>query len=1124
VKQFVYKWILFCAACLLLFPVHSLAIIEENQITAVDQLRVLLVADDGFDSLQNSDKIPITDLLTIVIRAAEAQGISVQLQGATSNNNRSSLQYSTDSGDAVIDWSKIPRKGNEDILSSSISRLREGKDDNAHTRIMVITGRVPDRKLKIQRIANLALTSQTILTQLVPFSDGTNLTDDYSALLGMNLADEGIDVCGYSIYSATQNGISIPIRSKYTDGYLPEQLLRDLLLEGVFTDGYSLEGSSFGIPADYLDGAMILVKGKNVSEMMVKSPDGSVYRAAYAARDVNAPSFQLLQMGDQQVMLISFTNALREGVWYLENDMGWDTAEYFYSLAEDYSEKLQKAEIVDSEKWIDQFPKGEQEFIASQEVNTRSLFRLYPNLRLKVTDTFASEIVEEALADEETRDRILLHFSRGGEHQLTFRLMDDEKEICRRTVSVIVKDQKITFEEQKPILIYYDAVNNDNVLDATMFFKDPDGDEIKVNREDTGVVIIKDNILALQLPPDAEDGSEVVPLRGTADEVSVKGSIEVHWKSLKKMMEKLDIDCQIIHEDENNGNFAKRQLVHIQGQIKQLEELTDTILEQLDGARIQVVDSNGEFVAEGSFDSEKGTITSDAFRLPDVSGEYVWTIQSNSDVNTIPAWKHEIKTNQIQITNHPPVLNQERIPSDSFGEKYVFDLTDWQFNLPEQLFTDPEGDPIDIYVKINDGEPQAVALDGDSITLPEYGKYTIEIYAFDNEKQQSEESIKETVSLFDKQEIISELEGTYRIEVDRGNGFYRPATEMEIFYKRQQVKMLLGLNINEWTEEKLTAMKSWLSSQLLVLISDEEDAPINAEFDPESMTLSANITLPDAQKEIKYHFAALDPNDRSLLKAFNTNELSITSTNQLPVWRESIPASFDKWVMRAEEYDAVVISDDMAGDPDGEEIKYSVSLFRVMKDGSLSENLLHDTGNLDLPYQVVFPAFETFSLEEKYIVRPMVTDSEQASIDMDITVTLHNKTLLFIILAVAAVLFILILILVIHLIHRKNLPAFRGEIVFVFRDQEVSQHIDLAPWYKQQHVPLADFSGSISILLTNKQWEKMNQLELRPDKNSGYILCNGSQKKARREELPYMIDDTLKILNPSDSTLYSSRT
>lgn len=1101
------------AACLIaLFLIPAVCLAEDAVEPAAETvaqaangqaIAIILPADDGYQSLleNNTD---ITEILNAYVAVAEQLGNRILLQGPTNNNNPSSLQYRTGSG--TIDWSAMPKKGNLQTLSSTIGSLnRVGYND--YDKIIMVTGhfggKIEDGFKRIEKSA------PTYIFQLLPFEDGSSLFSHYSKINKYSISEQGTpDVYGIPVYTAVseKTGEQMDIHLRTYDAVTSAQVLDDMLKETLFDGFIDIQPESFSLPATLVDELYLVIQSDSLANVKLISPDGTRYAITTAPEaqgdEVRSPE---LSLGGQQLGLISLKDVKTSGLWHMENPAGVSGAKLYYRLKKSAPEQIQSSSIVDPRLNETELKKGTETFKVFSSDTVRDLFALYPALRMQVTDTLNNAINSESTADESQPDQVAMAFTQGGNHSLTFRLMNGEEEILRQTLQVKVTDNVPVFNRTagEEIVVYPDTLeSNEWSMSAEGWFSDADNDPITVHMKggDTDRVSFKDNTLTLHLPEGILDGSVDVYLTAASDSVETEGSVRLVWRSLATQIKNIRLTLALEPEKEGEP-FTKRTKVKARAKMDYNGPDEEKILNELLDCEAVIKDQAGNTVTKVTFNDKTKEFVSDAFSLPDVKGQYYWTLSLSPEAGHLPVWSIEKNTDRVNIENAAPVANPEVLPDENFGEQYAFDINDWSLKIPENLITDPDNDPIsfDIVIKGEAGTDTITFNTFDEVQpvyLPAFGDYTITITGKDNEGIQADEIAKK-IQVKDLKQMLEGIKGVYSVE---------PAEEL--YRKRTAVKLKLKLNTEDWTEKQAEVAQNWLSSCISEISVGNEVIPdTQAVYDADARTFTAQVQVPGEKGDYRCRIALKNrPEEQPEVLVNGSDPFILKVDNHQPELVEGTEfGDTNPWVMKAEEYEGIVIPAGAFTDSDDDQIDYTLKLQKIT--GNNEETIQEE--KIQLPYTLRFPAFSFFDLGNQYKAEITATDNDNVSETRTIDIKLQNKTLLLLIIGAAVLLLLIILAIILYAVHRKRLPAFGGTLCFTQNGEPVSQEIALSPWEKQKHLPLSTFAGAINVLLDNTQWENLKQLEVRPDKNEGFRLHRVSSKN--KENIPYDIGNGLEI-------------
>ena len=1075
-----------------------------------DVYAILLPADDGFQSVLADDDVPLTDVLDICIAALEDQGNRVLLQGATTNNNSSSLRYQTgtDGAAAAVDWESMPRKGNEATLSSTVGGLnKEGYDQ--YNRLVIISGQL--RNISLQK-RTVRSSVPTWLIQLTPFGDGTSLAEDYSKITGIKTSEmPDQNENGFSVFGilTDENETAAEIRYKNMGTYQAFTLLDNLMSETLFDRSNDVTDGAVRIPGTLADQTVLLVIGKDLSEFRMISPDGSPFPVKTGKQaEPDTLVSRELKFGKGQALLIPLRGVAEDGIWKLSGTGHIQYAKLYIGLKDNYGELIKDVPVVTPDFPTEKMEKGSCVFRLSQEPVVQDLTRLFPGIRLKVSDTVSNELVQEKLADPGHPDQVELSFQKGGEHQLTFRLMHGEQEILKQSVTVNVEDKPLTclLKDGEEFYILHDTLENHlwqkNVQE---WFSDPDNDSVSITKigGESKRIRLDGDILIFQAAENEPDGSEEVLLQAHADTEMVTCRIRISWSSLEKGIKEVLTKCTI-EPVETNEKTGKRVMASLRAEMTIGGKSGEAVLNQLAVCEAKVLDESGNVIADAHFDRERKQFVSDPFALPDKQGEYFRELRLTAPEGTLPQWKRTIRSETIKIENHAPETHPEKFDEKNnglTGEQYLFAADEWGISFPEGLITDPDGDPVTYQISINGTEGDRTGELAD-LHLPDFGEYDIIVRGFDNEEWIGSPELSFHVSLIDLKDTLQNIQGTVSAEPQKNS-----------YSKREQIKLILKLDDQEWSEKKRSVLREWLSGcSAYVSLNGEELSTASAAFNPDDFTFTAEIQTPDSEKETYFYQIGFRNSESQPVEVNNINaeKTGISVSNSAPALRSGteVKTEYSAWVMDAGEYDEVTIPADLAEDPDGDGLSRVITLTKGEGPG---KKVLEDDNSTD--YTLRFDEIGFFTISEKYTAVITYTDNDEQSCGHTVHIELKNQKLLLLIIGTAALTAAAIVILILYLRYRANLPAFSNGIVFVRNGKtEVSPRINLAPWKKLKHLPLKTFAGSITELLDDEQWKKIDSMELRPDRDKGFRLTGNKDKKTSEgEELPYSIGSGLQI-------------
>lgn len=1103
--------------CLLVFMVAFACGAEE----ATNQIAIVLPAEDGFQSLLSEKGINLQEVLDIVINTAERVGDSITLLGATSNNNLSTLRYRTGEGGS-IDWGKIPTKGTANTFRYTINSL-EKEENNDFDRIAVISGKFA--KIDGNAINRFSMYVPTYLYQTIDFEDGSTLVDQYLSVSDMTISGQkGTDEFGSPIYLVTQKNAKEPIEIHSIELQNdPAEEYLDSMLSGLVFDGIiPIDYNSFKIPVSYVDEIYLMLRGNQLEDMKLVSPDGTRYPFVIGnqtqERILNG---QIYPFSGQQVQVMSLKPIMTNGVWKVESSGEIKGAELLYILKKNSNVLIESAELVDSHIDNTDIEKGFQTFTTISDSTIDDLFALYPSSRLRVTDTVNGAIETEGTATDEQPNQLNISFKTAGKHTLTFRLINKEQEIIKQVISLNVSDKAPVYNraEDEEFIIFPDTLDtNEWKCSVEGWFSDPDGDAITISKAggDSNRISFEENTLILHLQDNMLDGSEDVILIAKADAEEIKKTVRIVWRNLKTQINSIRFQPSIetINADDP---LKKRTPVRVKIDIGYDGPDDAMILEELQNCIAVLKDRDDKIVAEASFDKENVRFVTDEFMLPSNRGEYSWTLSLDSKENSLPVWHLSKETEKIKIENHAPVSNPDLLSDALFGEQYVFDTNEWGFDIPRELITDSDSDPITYRIIITEkGQSKTETNTYQTIdeigriTIPQFGDYSITIQGNDNDGIACEEVTRE-IHLTNLKEALENLQGSIAA-----------VPEKEQYPKHDTVKLILQINDKDWSEKKATVIKDWIKkSRKDVTLNGTVIQDVKTVFNSENMTITSDIVVPDKDNIFEYQIILRNQTEDKTEVLVNASEpYSIKVINRQPELSEN--ATFgdtDVWVMKAEEYNELVIPADSFHDLDDDAIQYKLKM--VVKNG---QNQEEQENIIELPYTFSFEPFGFFELSREYEATILASDGDAEATRFMFTIKLHNQQLLYIIIGAVILLLLIIVIIIIVAIHRNNLPEFKGYLYFMYNNKPISKDINLKPWKKQKSIPLKIFAGSIPILLDSEQWDKMKMLELRPSKTDGFNLFQVKAKSNAPEDFPYDLSNGLSVNRKRESSNYSETT
>ena len=1110
VLRFLISLIIILSICLGCTGESADNIEEVNQIEDGHTFAVLLPSDDGYKSLltEGEDNVPLQDALDVFISIAEDMGNYITLQGSTKDNNLSTLRYRTIDGTGSVNWATMPQTGNDATLSCTIGLLKK-EAYSTYDRLIIISGHLSQTSLESKQAINTDV--PTYLFQLSSFGDDNALLSKYAAIADLKIKEPlKVTPNGFTVYSATketkEKSIQTEISFKPYAAYRGDLFLNELLTETIFDGTILNQSDNFELPSSLINEMYLVVTGQDLSNLTLISPDGTRYLLGDNGEATGTIlPVKTLSFGDRQLKLVSLKRIITSGTWQIDNNGQENTSRLFYTFKSNVQEMIQTAPIVDENGVA--YSKGDVIFNASRNETIKELFAIYPALRLRVTDTINNTRKGEETASDETPDQVKIRFTEGGDHEIIFRLMNGEEEIHKQVISAKIQDQQPVFNRQdgEEFTVHPDT-GDEMIWFVKDWFFDPDGDEITITKQggDTKrIKLTEDEQLILSLDNETDaDGSEEVTLIAKSDTGNAVGTVRINWRYLQPKLEKLKTKTCVIVPVNDNDPLEKRSSVMLEAVINNSlcdERDKDQLRQQLSSCDAVVLDQEGTKVADASFDD--WVFRSEPFDLPDVKGEYHWTLQLKSKEGNQPEWSLLKDSDKIKITNHAPESNEIAALENVSGEHYLFDSQDWMLQIPEKLFTDADNDPLsytlDIEkdgntvnnITINAGE------DAEPIHMGDFGNYTLRINAFDNEDLHAAKEIEMKISLIDLKESLESLK--YKL-------FAEP--EKDQYEKKENIKLSLKFDKSGWNERSEKAYTQWLSScDAKVLMDGNPLEDVEIKYHEDDQIFTAEVETPDHEKEYAYQIVLNSkPGIEPEITIGDKATVTLKVANNIPVFDEDKgPGNIIKWISKAEE-ETVTLPEEIIIDKDKDIINRHLIVYRQDK----PDQPYLDT-DISLPYTISFEPFSFFQLKNTYDVTVTITDNDNGASEYRIRIDLKNKQLLFIIIGAIVLLLLIIAAIVLYMIHRKKLPEFDGNIYFIFNGNKVSPDIDLKPWGKQKSIPVTIFAGSISILLNESQWEDMTSLELRPDKKEGFGLYLLKGKKP--ETLPYTMSDGLEL-------------
>lgn len=1067
-------------------------------------IAVLLPSNDGFKSIPvDENALSLTDALDIFIAAAEEMGHSVVLQGATKDNNPSDLKYRTEDHIPSVDWSKLKSINNDNVLKATFGVLsKEGY--KTYDQLVVISGKLnPSTKGANPKLKKAAV--PTCLFQLVPFDEGENsLFDLFAKIAGLNF-DEPVetDADGYSVYRVSDNnGNHSEVTYKEYASFDTDSFLNELLSKILFDGYYDISSSTFALPTSFIDDAWMVVTGDDLTDLAIVTSDGT--RIAVVPKGDGQGNYlkcRMLNRNNKQIKIFPVKKELSSQQLELDNGGKDLSAKLFYFEKETINSMLQDVKFIDDGALEKHCKKGSYTFGMVDTAIIRDLMTLYPTLRFSVSDTIGNVTKESVTAEENNPTEVKVNLQESGEHTLLFRLMNGENDLISQTVSVKVEDQSLEpMQNDGETFTVHPDLNDKLEWSVEDWFNDPDeSDIISIKKiSDNGGRISfseKNKQISLVLDNSMSDGSEDVYLQASSDTSTVRGSVTITWRYLAPQLNNLEIStCDIIPVNQDDP-LTKRTKAYLSAKVNNSGEDKDLILEQLTGCEAVVLDDDGNKVADAAFDPEKMEFKSDAFALPDQSGEYRWTIRLGSGEGSILQWSCSERTGRVSIENHAPIADTTALGDDYFEEEILSDPKAWNMTPEKELFTDPDGDPVNITMSI---EKEGVTTEykyhqGETVSLDEFGEYTITFTACDNEGVSSVTKIDKYVTLVNLFEKLNSLEGTLTNNSEEDNQSIN-----------SQFELVFQLNSKDWKDEEKEKYTEWLSDcRVTVLQNDQALSDVDAVYDKNAQSFTAKINTPGNQGEYSYRvILSNQTEDEKEVKITSKEPCIVHAENQMPFSNPDVALDdIDSWVIAAEDQKLTIPANAIIDNNDD-----IVSCHIKVLNTDDTEQPLRDE-EVILPIDISFEPFSATQMTSNYEITITATDNDKQSCDRVIRVTLKNKKLLFILIGIAILVLLIIVAVVVYIIHRKRMPSFDGKICFQYHGKNVSRAIDLSPWKKQKRIPLQIFGGAMNILLTDVQWDELNNFELRPDKEKGYKLYQ--KKSASPEEMACIGDLTI---------------
>ena len=1091
-KQLVQTAIFLMAAVMICLGCFAEGDPETRTAESARTIAVLLPSYDGFKSVPVDEKaLSLTDALDIFIAAAEEMGHNIVLQGATKDNDLSELRYRTADRLTAVDWSKLKtlRSDEMQILGRTCNLLtRDGY--NTYDQLVVISGKLnPSTKGANPKLKKAAV--PTCLFQLVPFDAGANsLFDLFAKIAGLNV-DESVetDTDGYSVYRVSDNnGNHSEIIYKEYESFNTDSFLNELLSKTLFDGYFDIPSSTFSLPTSFIDDSWMIVTGDDLTDLAIVTSDGT--KLAVVPQEDGQRNYlkcRMLNRNNKQIKIFPLKEVLSSQQLELENGGKDLSAKLFYFEKEAINSMLRDIKLIDDGALEKHCKKGSHTFDMVDTAIIRDLMTLYPTLRLSVSDTIGEVTKESVTAEENSPTKVTVKFQESGEHTLLFRLMNGENELISQMVSIKVEDQGLEpMQNDGETIVVHPDLNDTLVWSVEDWFNDPDESDIisikKISDNDGRISFSEENKqVSLVLDNSMSDGSEDVYLQASSDTSTERGSITITWRYLAPQLNNLEISkCDIIPVKQDDP-LTKRTKVYLYAKVNNAGEDQDLILQQLIACKAIVMDDDDNKVADATFDPEKMEFKSDTFALPDQSGKYRWTIRLGSGEDSILQWSCSERTGRVSIENHAPIADTTALGDDYFEEEILSDPKAWDMIPEKELFTDPDGDPVNITMSI---EKEGVTTEykynqGETVSLEDFGEYTITFTACDNEGVSSVTNIVKYVTLINLFEKLNRVEGTLTSNSEEDNQSIN-----------SQFELVFQLNSKDWKDEEKEKYTEWLSNcSVTVFQNDQVLSDVDAVYDKNTQSFTTKINTPGNQGDYSYRVVLSNQTeDEEKVKITSKEPCIVHAENQIPFSNPDVALDdIDSWVIAAEDQQLTIPANAIIDNND-DIVSYHIKVVN-MED---SDNPLRDE-DVILPVDISFEPFSATQMTSNYEITITATDNDKQSGDRVFRVTLKNKKLLYILIGIATLVLLIIVAVVVYIIHRKRMPSFAGEICFQYHGKDVSRAIDLSPWKKQKRIPLQIFAGAINILLTDAQWDELNNFELRPDKENGYKLY---QKKS----------------------------
>lgn len=239
----------------------------------------------------------------------------------------------------------------------------------------------------------------------------------------------------------------------------------------------------------------------------------------------------------------------------------------------------------------------------------------------------------------------------------------------------------------------------------------------------------------------------LVSLLPSKDSKEILMSQNLHYQPITTFLNNLKPQ---IEKTAGNDQSLKRDkagyILSLVGMDDMDEQARRRITDFLTSAVVKVVDENGDQINASINMADYNKISVSDLEVPSVSGSYAWSILVQSDPGYALQWEKTYALPVISVENHVPVCHTELMDTNLSvkvqpGEKAEIDL-------PAGLFTDEDGDPLTVHFSVLfNGETvksdSFIETSGTSAQhmiddLDQFGDWTIELYAEDNEAKKSE--------------------------------------------------------------------------------------------------------------------------------------------------------------------------------------------------------------------------------------------------------------------------------------------------------------------------------------------------------------------------------------------------